>query len=519
MKARVAAAIAFGCACLGADAGFAQSYPAKPIHIVVASAPGGVTDLLGRSLAVELGRAWAQQVVIENRPGANSQIGAEYVAKSAPDGYTLLLAPETAFVVNPSLYAKLPYDADKDFTPVAGLAMVQQALVVHPSLPVNTVAELIALAKAKPGELNYGCAGIGSASHLNMELFKLLTEAKLVGVHYRGATPALTDVIAGHVSAMFVNIGSVLEPWKAGRVRLLAIGTADRLSEFTDLPTVAESGVRFRSKVLVRPVCAERHPARHRRQAQRRDPAHLHGCRVPREGTASQRAATDRRLGRAICGADQARRRQVEQRDPCREHQAGLTGAVSRIRLKQLVLLVHQREAAPAGCDRLDDGRTVCDLIAGECQRWIVEYAEIAVIFRSTPLELRDPESAARQQPEVRVGRLRCQADGLNVPHDAPVEVAMVLERIRGELLGQGRDKGHGAARFVEVVAAVGLVIEHELRHVMLRIIAEIELQMPWGSFAPVRYAIAIVDVPAALVPNRTEQRVIVAADLQLAPR
>ncbi|MFL6949849.1 MAG: Bug family tripartite tricarboxylate transporter substrate binding protein [Xanthobacteraceae bacterium] len=243
MKPWLAAAIACGGLCLGVDSGAAQPYPAKPIHIVVASAPGGVTDLLGRSLAVELGRIFGQQVVIENRPGANSQIGAEFVAKSAPDGYTLLLAPETVFVVNPSLYAKLPYDPEKDFTPVAGLAMVQQALVIHPSLRANTVAELIALAKARPGELNYGCAGIGSASHLNMELFKLMTDVKLVGVHYRGATPALTDVIAGHVSAMFVNIGSVLEPWKAGRVRLLGIGTAARLPEFPDLPTVAESGV------------------------------------------------------------------------------------------------------------------------------------------------------------------------------------------------------------------------------------------------------------------------------------
>src|SRR5262245_55627026 len=165
MKAGLAASLAFGCVCLGADASVAQPYPAKPIHIVVATVPGGVTDLLGRSLAVELGRIFGQQVVIENRPGANSQIAAEFVAKSPPDGYTLLLAPETAFVVNPTLYARLPYDAERDFTPVAGLAMVQQALVIHPALPANTVAELIALAKAKPGELNYGCAGIGSASH------------------------------------------------------------------------------------------------------------------------------------------------------------------------------------------------------------------------------------------------------------------------------------------------------------------------------------------------------------------
>ncbi len=243
MKAWLVASLALACVGLVAAPGAAQPYPAKPIHIVVATVPGGVTDLLGRSLAVELGRAFGQQVVVENRPGANSQIGAEFVAKSVADGYTLLLAPETVFVVNPSLYAKLPYDPDKDFTPVAGLAMVQQALVVHPSLPANGVAELIALAKARPGALNYACAGIGSASHLNMELFKLLTGVNLVGVHYRGATPALTDVIAGHVAAMFVNIGSVLEAWRGGRVRLLAIGTAERLPDFPDLPTVNESGV------------------------------------------------------------------------------------------------------------------------------------------------------------------------------------------------------------------------------------------------------------------------------------
>jgi tripartite-type tricarboxylate transporter receptor subunit TctC len=243
MKPWLAASLAFACVGLAAGESAAQPYPLKPIHIVVATVPGGVTDLLGRSLAVELGRAFGQQVLVENRPGANSQIGAEFVAKSAADGYTLLLAPETVFVVNPSLYAKLPYDPDKDFTPVAGLAMVQQALVIHPSLPANSVAELIALAKAKPAALNYACAGIGSASHLNMELFKLLTGVNLVGVHYRGATPALTDVIAGHVAAMFVNIGSVLEPWKGGRVRLLAIGTAERLPDFPDLPTVSESGV------------------------------------------------------------------------------------------------------------------------------------------------------------------------------------------------------------------------------------------------------------------------------------
>jgi len=228
---------------LGPDAGEAQTYPAKPIHMVVSSSPGGVTDLLGRSLATELTQRFSQQVVVENRPGANGQIAAELVAKAAPDGYTLLVTPEQTFVVNPSLYGKLSYDAEKDFTPVAGLAFVQQALVAHPSLPAGDVAELIALAKARPGALNYASVGIGSGSHLNMELFRLLAGVKLTAVHYRGATLALTDVIAGHVPMMFVNIGSALEPWRAGKVKLLAIGSARRLAEFPDLPTVAESGL------------------------------------------------------------------------------------------------------------------------------------------------------------------------------------------------------------------------------------------------------------------------------------
>ena len=243
MKARLTALIATGCICLAAAESAAQTYPSRPIHIVVSSSPGGVTDLLGRSLAARLGQAWDQQVVVENKPGANNQIGAEFVARSASDGHTLLVTPETTFVVNPSLYPKLPYDAEKDFVPVAGLAFVQQALVVHPSLAVSNVAELIALAKAKPGTINFASAGVGAGSHLNMELFQLLAGVKFVAVHYRSATPALTDVIAGHVPMMFINIGSALEPWRAGRVKLLAIGSAKRLPEFPDLPTVAESGV------------------------------------------------------------------------------------------------------------------------------------------------------------------------------------------------------------------------------------------------------------------------------------
>jgi tripartite-type tricarboxylate transporter receptor subunit TctC len=240
---RVVAAFILLCAGASGMQAQEQNYPSKTIRIVVSSAPGGVTDTLARTLGQRLSTAWGQHVVVENKPGANNQIGTEHVAKSPADGYTLLLTPEVTFVVNPHLYAKLSYDADKDFAPITGLASVNHALVVHPSLQVQSVAELIALAKSKPGELNYATLGIGSAAHLNMEMFQSMTGTKLTPVHYRGATPALTDVVAGHVPMMFVNIGSAASAWKAGQVRVLAIASSRRLARFPEVPTVAESGV------------------------------------------------------------------------------------------------------------------------------------------------------------------------------------------------------------------------------------------------------------------------------------
>jgi tripartite-type tricarboxylate transporter receptor subunit TctC len=242
MRTWLAAAVA-GCLMPAAAAAQGTSYPTKPVTIIVPAAPGGVTDALGRMLAQRFIDAWGQQTIVENKPGANNQIAAEYVTKAAPDGYTLLITPEVTFVVNPSLYAKLPYDPVKGFTPITGLVTINHALIVNPALPVESVKELIALARQKPGELNYGTFGAGSSGHLNMELFQSLSGAKLQAVHYKGATPALTDVVAGHIQMMFISVGSAVPQWKANKVKLIAVGAQKRMALLPEVPTVAESGL------------------------------------------------------------------------------------------------------------------------------------------------------------------------------------------------------------------------------------------------------------------------------------
>ena len=181
--------------------------------------------------------------MIENKPGASNQIAAEYVARSSADGYTLLVSPEATVVINPYLFAKLHYNAAKDFVPVAGLVKIHQALVTNPSVPVHTVSDLIALAKKEPGSLNYGTYGVGSTGHLNMEMFQAMAGVQMVAIHYKGATPALTDVIAGHIQTMFISIGSAVQPWKAGELNVLAVGSKERLARLPDIPTIAESGL------------------------------------------------------------------------------------------------------------------------------------------------------------------------------------------------------------------------------------------------------------------------------------
>jgi tripartite-type tricarboxylate transporter receptor subunit TctC len=220
----------------------AGSFPAAPVTFVVTAAPGGVTDLLARALGQRVAKNWGQPIVVVNRPGASNQIGAEYVARSTPDGYTLLVSAEATFVVNPWLYSKLPYRLT-DFAPITGLVSISQALIASPSVPANSLNELIALARQQPGELNYGTFGIGSTGHLNMEMLQNMTGVKLVAVHYKGASPALVDVTAGHIQMMFISTSSAVQPWKAGHVKLLAVGSSKRLSQFPEIATVAESGL------------------------------------------------------------------------------------------------------------------------------------------------------------------------------------------------------------------------------------------------------------------------------------
>jgi tripartite-type tricarboxylate transporter receptor subunit TctC len=229
----------------GASPAQAQSYPTRTITLTVTAAAGGVTDVVARALGQRLSEAWGQQVVIENKGGAAHVVGAQSVAKAAPDGYSLLVAEAGTFVINPTLYGKgkLPYDEDKDFAPITGIVRINQALLGHPSVPAKNVAELIALAKQKPGELTYGTAGIGSAPHMNMVLLESMAGVKLVPVHYRGAAPALTDVIAGHVNLMSVSVSLALPPFRSGQIKIFGIGSPKRLAPAADIPTVAESGL------------------------------------------------------------------------------------------------------------------------------------------------------------------------------------------------------------------------------------------------------------------------------------
>ena len=235
-----AVALPLGAIGLGTVPSSAQTYPAKPIRIIVPTSPGGITDTLARALAQRLTESLGQQVIVENRPAGAGHIGMDFVAKAAPDGHTLVVAADASFVVNPHLYSKLSYDPINDFVPVSGLGISPQALLLHPSVPPNTLSELVAYAKAKPGELNYGTFGVGTSGHLNIIAIESETGAKFAPVHYRGAAPAITDLLGGHIQMMIVAIGLVQQNLQAGKLKALGIGSSARLPQYPDLPAIAE---------------------------------------------------------------------------------------------------------------------------------------------------------------------------------------------------------------------------------------------------------------------------------------
>ena len=221
----------------------AAAYPAKPIRLVVPFPPGGATDILARAVGQRLTDAWGQPVIVDNRPGAGGNIGTELVAKSAPDGYTLEMGTVGTHAINASLYSKLPYDHVKDFAPVVLVAGVPNVLVVNPALPVSSVAELIAYAKANPGKLNFASSGNGTSIHLSGELFRTMAGVEITHVPYKGSAPALQDLIAGQVQLMFDNLPPSLPQIKAGRLKALAVTSAKRAPALPDVPTMAEAGL------------------------------------------------------------------------------------------------------------------------------------------------------------------------------------------------------------------------------------------------------------------------------------
>ena len=221
-----------------------QSYPVKPLRFVVPFPPGGPLDIMARGLGAKLQEAWGQPVVVENKPGAGGGIGADTVAKSPGDGYTLLMGAVSTHAINPWLYANIPYDPVKDFIPVTLVAQVPNILVVNPTLPVKSVKELIAYAKAKPGTLSFASGSTGSTGHLAGELFKTMTGTDLLHVPYRGTGPAITALLSGEVSIMFMPAIAASPYIQSGRLRALAVTSAQRLPAMPKLPTVAESGLK-----------------------------------------------------------------------------------------------------------------------------------------------------------------------------------------------------------------------------------------------------------------------------------
>jgi tripartite-type tricarboxylate transporter receptor subunit TctC len=221
----------------------AQGYPTKPVRFIVPFAPGGSTDIIGRTVAQKLTELWGQTVIVDNRPGGSTVIGTDLVAKSPPDGHTLLVTP-APFTIVPSLIAKLPYDPAKDFEPITLINTTPLVVVVHPGVPAKSVKELIALAKAKPGALNYGSSGAGGSNHLAGELFNAMAGVKTVHIPYKGNAPALTDLLGGHVDLVYNGLTSALPFIKSGKLRALAVTSLNRSGALPDVPTLDEAGLK-----------------------------------------------------------------------------------------------------------------------------------------------------------------------------------------------------------------------------------------------------------------------------------
>ena len=221
----------------------AQPFPSRAVRIIVPTSPGGATDALSRQIGARLAEIWGQQVIVENKPGANQMIGSEFVSKAAPDGHTLLVSDASSFVINPHLYKAMPYDGLRGFTPVTVLVRFPWVIAVNAAVPANSFQELVAYARAKPGALSYGSFGLGSSAHIGVDYLKSLLGIDIVHVPYKGAGPAVTDLLGGQIQMMMVTPLLVEPHARAGKLRLLAAATRERIARLPELPTVSESGV------------------------------------------------------------------------------------------------------------------------------------------------------------------------------------------------------------------------------------------------------------------------------------
>jgi tripartite-type tricarboxylate transporter receptor subunit TctC len=242
------AALACGLALIGADAQ-AQTYPTRPVTIVVTAAAGGVSDVIARGLAQRLFEMWGQQVVVENRGGGGHTLGAAMVAKASPDGHTLMVAESGTYVTNPILHdkSKMPFDVEKDIVPITGLVRINHALMAAPAAPVDTFRQFVDYARSNPKKVTYGTTGVASASHLNMVLLESMTGVEMQAIHYRGAAPAVTDVMAGHITGMLVSAATAAQAAREGKAKLIGIGSRDRMAQLPDVPALAEGVPGFRA--------------------------------------------------------------------------------------------------------------------------------------------------------------------------------------------------------------------------------------------------------------------------------